>query len=448
MQDKILSLFDSALAGRSQKGIDQMLLSGYVSNKRGVSLFEEKIDSVEIADEIKIGVWLCVKERWGCATLEQVSEDALKRAIEQAILATEFSDADPDYSLAIPLESTGRHEPDASLPAYTMSDFEDIARSMEQRAKGLSPLIKNIPRIGCGFSIQAHVVVNSEGVRFVQCNHLLKAGLSVMAAGNDDRMVNSYEIKYFKDRKSFDPDGTVDAVANEAISRVSPRTVTSGSWPVIFDPRVASQLLATFSNCFSGDFLYRKIARLEGRLRQKIASEIISVRETALGGLMPHTYDAEGTPCQDKQILHKGIFETFLHNRYTGKKAGVETTGNASGAVGEAPEVAPTNMFWEAQGVPAQDLYKEISRGILVKELHGASASPISGDFSYGAIGYWIENGEIAYPIADFTIAGNFFDLLQNIIGAGDDLCFYSPHVSGSYGGRSLLVRALAVSGK
>ncbi len=445
---KILDLFDAALSEKSGPEIEHILLAGHTNSQRAVSLYAGKIDSVEIADEIKIGVWLRTKGRWGCATLEQVEAEALDRAIQQAVLAAEFSDPDPDYSLAPPEEVATHYEPDAAILELGMGDFEEIAHQMEQQAQDTSPLIKNIPRIGCGSSSRSHVIANSEGVRIIERNNFLKAGLSVMACGPDERMVNCYEINYFPDRASFDPQGTVAEVAEEAVARVEPRGVKNGTWPVIFDARTAAQLLSTFSSCFSGDALYRKLTRLEGKLGQQIASEMVSVAQKSLIGLVRHAYDAEGTPCQDKYLIHQGRFETFLNNRYTAKRNQMESTGNADGAIGEAPGVAPTNFYWDADGVPVTNLYEEMGTGILIKELHGASASPISGDFSYGGLGYWVENGKIDHPIADFTIAGNFFDLLKNIIGLGDDLRFVSPHASGSCGGRSLFVKSLAVSGK
>ena len=448
---QIMALFDAALANHRAKnqnvGIDHMLLTGHAGQQRGVSLFQGKIDSVEIADEIKLGVWLCTQGRWGCATLESVDAEALERAIEQAKLAAQFSDADADYELAQPQQAAASFEPYMTIAAYTMTDFEAIAREMEAQALAFSPLIKNIPRIGSGASLAAHITANSAGVRIVERHHFLKAGLSVMAAGEDGRMVNCYEMQYATDREAFQPDAVVTEVAQEVVARVSPRSVKSGRWQVLFDARSAAQLLETFASVFSGDFLYRKLTRLDGKLGKGIASESVSIRDVSDEGLVCHAYDAEGTPCQDKYLIRGGVFESFMHNLYTARKTGMATTGNAVGGLGEAPAVAPTNLMWEGAGQSLDALCRQMQTGIIVKELHGASASPISGDFSYGVLGYWVEAGTIQYPVADFTIAGNFFDLLGAIEALGDELRWKFPHASGSYGGRALLVGELAVSG-
>jgi len=448
LHEKLRQLFKDALGRHQHNAIDHMLLSGHVGTKRGVSIFAGKIDSVEIADEIRIGVWLKTKGRWGAATLEQIREDLLEAAIVQACLAAEFSDPDEAYTLAQPATVPTHHEPDAKISTYTMKDFEKTALTMEEQARAFSPLVKNVPRVGCGSSGHIRVIANSEGVDVVEKNYFLRAGLSVMAAGSDERMVNCHEVNYYKSKDSFDPDALVDETAAEAIGRVEPRAIASGRYDVLFDPQTAAQLLASFSGVFSGDLLYRSLTRLEGRLGEKIAAEHVSLIEAGQGGLVPHGYDAEGTPCLEKAVIQSGRFETFLHNLYTAHKTGMQTTGNAAGALGEAPSVAPTNMAWGAGSVAPDDLLTALGKGLLVKELHGASASPISGDFSFGVLGYWVEEGRRHHAVADITLAGNFFDLLQQIDGIGEDLRYYTPNLLGSYGGRSLIVRGLAVAGQ
>lgn len=451
MKDKIIRLFESALQKQSGLGIDHLFLSALLRNKRGVSLYQGEIDSVEIADEIKLGVWLGISHRWGCSSLEQVSEEAMDRALTQTMQASRFSDPDPDHSLASPSHHPSEKSlADSEISKISMKEFEKIGHAMEGQIRKSSPLITNIPEVSVGHDSFCRILFNSAGVKLIEKNSLLKAGLSVMAEGEDKRVVNVHEMDYWKTLTDFRPQDIVAEVTSEVLSRISPRIPASGSWPILFDPRTSAQLLATFWSIFSGDMLYRKLTRLEGKLGQEIASQSLSIREAGNDqrALVPHLFDAEGIPHQDKYIVQNGIFQTFLHNRYTAKKAGVQTTGNAAGGLGDIPGISPTNIRWEGQKISrVSDLISPIKKGILVKELHGASSSPISGDFSYGTLGYWIEDGKIQYPIADFTIAGNFFELLKKISGVGNDLRFFMPHLLGSYGGRSLLVESLDVSG-
>jgi PmbA protein len=208
------------------------------------------------------------------------------------------------------------------------------------------------------------------------------------------------------------------------------------------------QILGTFAAIFSGDFLYKGLTRLAGKVGQKISSDVVSILDAGMAGLVPHQFDAEGVRCEAKTIVERGVLKLFLQNRYTAQKTGYESTGNAAGGLESLPGVSPANMAWSGKISTTSSLLSGLDRGLLLKELHGASASPISGDFSYGALGYWVENGKIQYPVADITVAGNIFDLLTKIEGLGDDLRYFSPHMLGSIGGRSLLVSSLVVSGK
>lgn len=452
VESKILSLFDNTLKKHSSKGVDSLFLSALLREKRGLSLFKGQVDSVEIADEIKMGVWLCVKGRWGNSVFENATPESLERAIDQAIQASTYNDTDPSYSLAPDSKIKTTDEPDPDITTLSIKTMEDHARQMEKMALSFSPLVKNVPDVGLGYDRITRVIVNSNGTRVVEKNGILKAGISIMACSADNRMVNVHEMEYWLKKKDFQPEHLVREVAQEVISRVSPRTIPTGKYPVIFDPQSSAQLLSSFISVFSGEALDQKLTKLEGKLDQEIASKKISLFETGKSGLVPHSFDAEGSPIQDKFLIQNGIFKTFLHNRYTAKKAGTQTTGNAGGGIEESPGVSPMNISWEPGAdlkiFSSKDLFKIPQQAILVREMAGASASAISGDFSYGILGYWVENGEIQYPIADFTIAGNFFDLLKNIEAVGDDLRWFSPHLLGSTGGRTLLVSQLAVSGK
>ncbi len=448
LKDTLLALFDSAIQKKSNYPLDHLFLSAIVRSRRDLSIFQGKIDTVEIADEIKIGVLIGKDQRWGCSTLEQAREDLLAQSIRQACEASSFGDADPNYSLAKPsLEKKSTlHATD--LTSVSMKLLEEKSLEMEKRAQIFSPLIRNIPQVGCGYETLTRVICNSEGVRVVEESGNLHAGISVMAAGKDERMVNVSEMGYWSSPSLFNTYALASEISEEAVKRTCPREIQSGNYPILFDPRSAAHLLSAFWSIFSGDLLYRKLSKLEGKLGQKIASSLVSISDSGPLGLTPHFFDAEGSVCLNKFPIREGIFETFLHNRYTGKKAGSQTTGNAGGGLGSPPNLSPANLSWEGTTCPQKEILQSIKKGVWVKELAGASASPISGDFSYGALGYWVENGEVQYPVADFTLAGNFFELLSEVEKIGEDLEWISPHALGSYGGRSLLVNKLAVSGK
>ncbi len=448
----LTAIFQDALDRRSFWGIDRLFLSAALSQKRGVSVFEGERDSVEIADEIKIGVWLSVGDRWGTASLERIDGKLLAEAIQNAQAAAALSDPDPDYTLAPALKKSSLsnpHQPNPVLLSTDMATLENWAKILDQKARTASSQISNVPYAASGVRHTHRLLMNSEGLWAQEENALLTAILSVSATGKSGRIANVEKECVVLNPSDFNPHTLADAIAREALSRLDPRPVPSGSFPILFDPRMAAELLATFFPLWSGDLLYRGLSRLRGKRGETIAAPFLSLRDRGPAGLVPHEIDAEGSPVLDKWLLKDGVLTEFLHNRYTAKKLGDAPGGNADGGIGVPPGVSAANLSWESKrAAPQAELLRLIPRGLLITELHGASASPVSGDFSYGALGYWIENGEIAYPAADFALAGNFLDLLLRIAGIGDDLAYFHPHPFGSFGGRSLLVDGLQVSGQ
>ena len=201
-----LDAFREALSHAHKKGADQVMLSGLTREKRGLSLYQEKIDTVEIADEIKLGVWLSKDGRVGASSLESLTREALLRAVDQAVIATAFSDVDTAYSLASPDDSarvTTPHTPEPEIATLAMSDLETWAGEMESHARAVSPLIQNIPDIGCGWSRTTRHLLTSSGVCVSETTHLLSGSISVMALGSDQRVVSVNDSVSVKTRSEF-----------------------------------------------------------------------------------------------------------------------------------------------------------------------------------------------------------------------------------------------------
>lgn len=445
MKDQLISLFHSALK-KSRKNVDHLLLTGLIQKQRGVRVFEGEVDTIDIADQVKIGVCVGYKNHWGCSSLEQIQEKALEEAIEQAREASKFCDADGDFSLAPQVVSDSKFGFDPSIANLTHFDFEKMALAMEKKALSSSAKIKNIPHSYCGYEEFTRLSANSQGMFIQEDNILLKMALSAMALGKDKRVVNCFYNFNFSKQHPANLDLLVDEVSDETLSRLNPQKVATGKWPIILDSRCAAYFLSSFYKAFSGDYLYKNLSRFKDRLEKKIAWEGVSLVDNGVEGLVSHAFDAEGSPCSRKNIIYAGVLKNFIHNRYTASKIKTTSTGNASGGFGSPPEVSAANISWQGNISPVSDLMGGLKKGILIKELNGASVSPISGDFSLGALGYWVEGGKIKYPVADFTIAGNFFESLTHIRGMGDDLTYHQPHALGSFGGRSLLIDSVEVS--
>ncbi|MCB1213939.1 MAG: TldD/PmbA family protein [Deltaproteobacteria bacterium] len=444
--DSLFNLLEQGLAEAKKIGVSNILLSAMAKEQRGVEVFERELKSVQVSDEVKLSVWLSMGEAWGASTCEGLNLTSLKQAIEQAKLACEFSDPDPNYSLAPSIQLEEHHFIDESIFKTSMQDLEKEALKMEALALAFDPKIKNVSELSWGHTKKTRYLLNSQGLKHAETSGLRHIGLSVLAEGKDGRVVNAYEGESIRHLKDFDSQAWVGQVAAEAVRRIEPKTIKSGDYEIILEAAPAAQLLRSFVPAFGGDFLYKGLSKLEKKLEQKIASEIVTLSQSPIQGLVPVVLDGEGMPAQDLDLIKEGMFKNFYHNLYTAKKAGVKTTGNAAFASGQAPALSPLNLAWQGKTMPEEELLKKVNQALYIKELHGAMASPISGDFSYGALGYWVEDGQIQYPIADFTVAGNFFEMLLNIKGMGQKLRYQSTHVTGSYGGRDLWVKGLKVS--
>jgi len=215
--------------------------------------------------------------------------------------------------------------------------------------------------------------------------------------------------------------------------------------PVIFEPRTARMLLGDLFDAIDVGAIYRHASFLTGKLGEKIASEALTIVDDAtmpgLFGSCP--FDDEGVASRRTVVIERGVLKSYLLNTYTALKLGLKTTGNASRGLAGAAGVGPGNFYIEA-GTPSEgDLIAGVRQGLYVTELIGASANTVTGDYSSGAAGLWIENGELAYPVSEITIAGNLKQMLMNLEQVGTNLEFRTSIAS-----PSLLIGEMTISGR
>lgn len=446
MKKQITELFKKIISDK--KECDNLFLTSIISVNKGLSIFEGKLDAVHISEKAKIGIMVSKNSRWSTALVENISYDAVKLAISNAIQTTQYNDPEPDLSLA-PKTDASKFKPyplDEKIAAMSLKEIEAKGMEVYHLAKSYSPKITNLPHLGCGTEFETRIIANSEGVFVTEDRAMLRASLSAMATGLDGRTVNGGETLNFPHVSEFDANYLVKRACDETLMRLEPRGLKNGVYTVLLDPANSYHLFESFLSAFTGDLLYRKLSKLEGKLNTQIASPLLSLRDCGTEGLTPHHFDAEGTPVVDKWLIKDGVLQNFLHNRFTAKKCGTASTGNASDGFGAPCSVGHANLMIEGKITPFSSMTNNFT-GLLVKELNGASFSPISGDFSFGALGHWLVNGKFDHTLADFTLAGNFFDVIKNIQAIGDDVELLSPSLLGSVLARSLLVENLTVSG-
>jgi PmbA protein len=246
------------------------------------------------------------------------------------------------------------------------------------------------------------------------------------------------------------PDRLKDAAAvgreaaARALRRLDARKIATQKAPVLFEARVARSLIGHIFEAVSGDSIYRKASFLLDKLGEKIASDKLTVvDDPTLPGLFGSwPFDAEGLPARRKVVIERGVLRTYLHNSYTARKCGAASTGNAGRGLAGNPWVSHGNFFPEPGADTPEKLIAGLKRGLLVTELMGQGVNTVNGDYSRGAAGLWIENGEIAYPVSEITIAGNLRDMLMGIAAVGSDLEF-----QGSTASPAMLIEEMTISG-
>jgi PmbA protein len=247
-----------------------------------------------------------------------------------------------------------------------------------------------------------------------------------------------------KARELESPEQVGLRAAQRALRRLNPRKVATQKVPVIFEPRTARALLGEICDAVNGGSIYRHASFLTGKLGEKIASESLTIVDDAtLPGLFGSSpFDDEGVASRRTMVVERGVLKSYLLNTYCARKLGLRTTGNASRGLSGSAGVGPGNFFVEAGVGTEEAMIRDLRRGLYVTELIGAAANTVTGDYSSGAVGLWIENGELAYPVSEITIAGNLKQMFMDVQRIASNLEFHHSIES-----PSILIGEMTISG-
>lgn len=382
----------------------------------GVSTRYGEVENVEFNSDGALGITVYHQNRKGSASSTDLSPDAIKRTVQAAIDIARYTSPDPFAGPA-----------DADLLAYDAPDLDlyhpweidadraiDLAAQAEQASLQADKRITNTE----GGSFNSHVGIkvfgNSHGMLQSYCSsrHSLSSCVIAEQNGNMERDY-AYTIgRAFDDLKS--PAWVGAECARRTLSRLAPRKLSTMKAPVIFAPEVATGLFGHLVGAISGSSVYRKSTFLLDSLGQQILPEWLNIHEQPhlQKGLASTPFDSEGVRTQARDIIKDGVLQTWLLTSYSARKLGLTSTGHAGGI---------HNWRIAGQGHSFDDLLRQMGTGLVVTELMGQGVSAITGDYSRGAAGFWVENGEIQYPVSEVTIAGNLREMWRNIVTIGND---------------------------
>ena len=403
-----------------------------------VSTRLQEIENVEFTNDGALGISVYMGQQKGNASTSDLSEGAIRNAVEAALAIAKYTSPDECTGLA-----------DKDLMAFEAPDLElyhaadvNVDKATELALQAEKAALEADGRIinsnGASFNSHTGVKVygNSHGMLQSYLSSRYSLSCSVIG-GVEDALENDYEYTISREfDKLQSPIWVGENCAKKVVSRLNPQKLSTREVPVIFLNDVATGLISHFAAAISGGSLYRKSSFLLDHLGKQVLPDWfnISERPHLLRCLASTPFDSEGVRTQDREIVEGGILQTYLVTSYSGKKLGMPSTGHAGGIHNW---LVKPNL---AGGLTA--LLRQMGTGLLVTDVMGQGVNIVTGDYSRGASGFWVENGEIQYPVAEITIAGQLQDMLKNMVAVADDIEHRSNIQTGS-----ILLDKMKISG-
>ena len=447
----IMLLAESAVKDAISKGCDEAEVFIKTAKRLSVEVKNNGVEALNSAKDFGISLRVIKKHRLGFSftTNPAELEDMIKEAVEGAKWTAEDEYIEVPNPLLPPSDVLIFDE---KIKNIKEDDIINNALFLEKAALDFDSRIKKVRKAEVSIAEGSTAIFNSKGINISYESSFVTAAVTTLADDGHD-MQTGWDFAVSRRLSDINFSSIAAAASKKAIDLLGSRKITSVKVPVILDSSVASDFLGIFSSSLSAEAVQKKRSFLANKIGKNIISPIVNIFDD---GLMPwrigtKPVDDEGVPTSKKMIVSKGALTGFIHNTYTAKKEGTVSTGNAvRGGFKSLPGVGVMNLYIEAEESEKYEvgsekdnkLIKSLSKGILVLEAMGVhTANPISGDFSVGISGLWIENGEIKYPVKEAVISGNVLELFKRIERVGSDLKFY-----GKIGSPSLLIGEMDIS--
>ena len=407
---------------------------------QSVMVRRAEVETIEYNRDKGLGVTVYLGQQRGHASSSDFSPVALRATVEAALAIARYTAADPAAGLpereALAKSGSGA----AGLDLYHPWDLPveeaiDIARRCEQAAFAVSPRVKNSE--GASVSVQQSQFVSANSLGFMDgfasSRHYISC--AVIAGENDAMQRDDW---YSTKRAAADlaaPEAIGDYAARRALARLGSRKLKTRRVPVLFEAPLAAGLIGSFVHAVSGGALYRKTSFLVDSLGKRIFPSHLRIveRPHLARALASSRFDDDGVATLDRDVVADGVVAGYFLSTYTGRKLGMPSTGNAGGC---------HNLIVQPGELDFKGLLKAMGTGLLVTELLGQGVNYVTGDYSRGAAGYWVEGGEIRYPVEEITIAGKLQDMFAGIVAVGKDVLVHGSKQVGS-----ILIDAMTVAG-
>ena len=427
-----------ALAEADSKGASAAEAAASVSQGLMVNVRKGELETVEHTRDHGLVVSVYFGQRTGSASTSDYSAAAVRETVQAACSIARFTEEDACHGLADPARLAKNP---VDLDLYhpwrpTVDDARDLALECESNALSIDERITNSE----GASVDTHegceVYGNSHG--FLGHTRKSRQGISCsVIGGENETMQRDYWYSAARRLSELDSAAEVgEKTATRTLRRLGARRVPTCQVPVIYEAPVASSLLSHFISAISGGALYRKASFLLDHLGEQIFPDFVRIHEQPMlmGAMGSTAFDSEGVATEARDIVNDGILQGYVLGSYSARRLQMETTGNAGGV---------HNLTIDPGDQTLEEMIKSVEKGFLATEFIGTGINSVTGDYSRGASGLWIENGEIAYPVEEVTVAGNLKDIFRNIASVGNDVDTRRSTRCGS-----ILVDGLTIAGE
>lgn len=402
------------------RGIEDLQV--YLSNSTNLSIqiFEGEVDKYEIADSSSLTVKGVYKSKMGVYRTEVMEDFLIDDIVASIIASAKVIDSEDD---AIIYAGDDHYEEVEGLFNQALTDLDvskkiDTLKDMDEKFHKFDQRVKNV-ETSYTETTNSVMLQNSKGLKLYN-----KANASYIVAevivndGKDQRV--GFDVKISNDFNDYNVDEMVKEVAEDALNSLGAQPVPSKNYEIVFSSLSFATLFSAFQNIFSANAVQKGISLLKGKLNETVGSSLINVVDDPFlkKSASSRSFDDEGVATKFKYLIEKGVLKTFLHDLVSAKKDGVQPTGNGFGG-----GISAVNMKVEAGKTPFDEMIKSVKDGLYITNVQGAhaGANSVSGDFSLQAAGYHVVDGKMAEPVALITVAGNFIDMLKNVVMVGNE---------------------------
>lgn len=398
-----------------------------------------EVENVEFNSDGALGITVYRGQRKGSASTSDLSEAAIEQTVIAALDIAHYTSEDPFAGPAAKeymvqeIPELDLFHPDAPDPDYAAN----VAIAAEKEALSYDSAIKQSDGASYDSHYGVKVYGNSHGLLASYASSRHSTSCCVIGVGQNGEMERDYSYTVARHRDDlWTPETVGRKAAENTINRLDAQRLKTGKYPIMFAADVATGLIGHLVMAISGGNLYRKSSFLLDHLGKQVLPGWfnISERPHVLRGLASSPFDSEGVYTQDREIITDGVLATYLLTSYAARKMKMTPTGHAGGI---------HNWYVKSTGQNFEQMLKELGTGLLVTEVMGQGVNVVTGDYSRGAAGFWVENGEIQYPVSEITIAGNLKDMFNKIVAVGSDVETRSQIQTGS-----ILLDAMKVAGE